>query len=102
MDIKAIIAIVYITTMITIGIINSNKIKTYSDFAISSRNIPFWRNIHSISANMIGAGATMGIAGFCYSYGISGNWVGIASGLGLLQLVCFLRKNFGNLKRSLL
>jgi len=75
MDIKVIIAIVYIAIMITVGIINSKKIKTYSDFTIASRNIPFWRNIHSISASMI--------AGLCYSFGVSGNWIGIGSGMGL-------------------
>lgn len=90
--IKLFIAIVYMIVMIAIGIYCSKKIKNYEDFAVAGRNIPFWRNVHSISASAIGAGATMGVAGMVFADGISGLWLGIGAALGLLFCGLFLAK----------
>lgn len=90
--IKLIIAIVYMIVMIFVGIICSKKIKNYDDFTVAGRNIPFWRNVHSISASAIGAGATMGVAGMVFADGISGLWLGIGAAVGLLFCGLFLAK----------
>lgn len=90
--IKLVIAVVYMVVMIIVGIICSKKIKNYEDFTIAGRNIPFWRNVHSISASAIGAGATMGVAGMVFADGISGLWLGIGAALGLLFCGIFLAK----------
>lgn len=90
--IKLFIAIVYMIVMIAIGIYCSKKIKNYEDFTVAGRNIPFWRNVHSISASAIGAGATMGVAGMVFADGISGLWLGIGAALGLLFCGLFLAK----------
>ncbi len=90
--VKLIIAVVYMIVMIAVGIICSKKIKNYEDFTVAGRNIPFWRNVHSISASAIGAGATMGVAGMVFADGISGLWLGIGAALGLLFCGLFLAK----------
>ncbi len=90
--VKLVIAVVYMAVMIMVGIICSKKIKNYEDFTIAGRNIPFWRNVHSISASAIGAGATMGVAGMVFADGISGLWLGIGAALGLLFCGLFLAK----------
>ena len=97
--VKLVIAVVYMAVMIMVGIICSKKIKNYEDFTIAGRNIPFWRNVHSISASAIGAGATMGVAGMVFADGISGLWLGIGAALGLLFCGLFLAKNFVNQER---
>lgn len=88
--IKLIIAVVYMIVMLFVGFHCSKKIKNYDDFTVAGRNIPFWRNVHSISASAIGAGATMGVAGMVYADGISGLWLGIGAALGLLFCGIFL------------
>lgn len=90
--VKLIIAVVYMIVMIAVGIVCSKKIKNYEDFTVAGRNIPFWRNVHSISASAIGAGATMGVAGMVFADGISGLWLGIGAALGLLFCGLFLAK----------
>lgn len=90
--VKLVIAVVYMIVMIVIGIVCSKKIKNYDDFTVAGRNIPFWRNVHSISASAIGAGATMGVAGMVFADGISGLWLGIGAAAGLLFCGMFLAK----------
>ena len=95
--VKLVIAVIYMIVMLFVGIICSKKIKNYEDFTVAGRTIPFWRNVHSISASAIGAGATMGVAGMVFADGISGLWLGIGAAIGLLLCGLFLA---GKLRES--
>lgn len=98
--IKLVIAVIYMIVMIGIGVICSKRIKSYDDFTVAGRSIPFWRNVHSISASAIGAGATMGVAGMVFSSGISGLWLGIGAAAGLLLCGLFLAKKLRESERT--
>lgn len=87
---KVIIAVIYMVGMLFIGYLAYKKVKNFEDYTVAGRGIPFWRNVHSISASAIGAGATMGTASLVYVHGVSGLWLGIGAVLGLLFCGIFL------------
>lgn len=91
--VKIVIAILYIATILVIGIFAGRKVKTSDEFAVAGRNIPYWTNVFSMSSAWIGAGSTMGCASMCYAYGISGFYLAIGAGTGaILASVVFAKK----------
>jgi len=90
---SVVIIVIYLAVMICIGLYNSRKVKSLGDYVIAGKKIPFWTNVHSISATLMGAGATMGSAGLIYAVGISGVWLPFMSYIaGALSGVFFARK----------
>ena len=89
---KLIIAFLYMLLMLVFGFLGYKKVNSFADYSVAGRAIPFWRNVHSISASAIGAGATMGTASIVYTHGISGLWLGIGASSGLFLCGLFLAK----------
>ena len=88
------IIIVYFLGMLAIGIYAYRKKKssTRNGFFVAGRSAPTLFIIGSLCATIIGASATLGMAGLGYVRGLSGAWWLLAGSLGLLILGFFFAR----------
>ncbi len=63
--------IAFLILMLTIGIVTSQKIKTFDDFALSRNKFPSFSLIATITASLVGGGTIIGNAEQSFSFGIA-------------------------------
>ena len=86
---ELIIIIVYFLIIIAIGIISRKKARQADDFFVAGRKSSAWFVTGSLLATIIGGSATMAMAGFGYTRGLTGAWWILVGSIGLIVLGLF-------------
>lgn len=83
----------YIVGMMAIGLIGMRLARTKSDYLVAGRRLGWFMYSGTMSAVVLGGASTIGGVGLGYTHGISGAWLVLTIGLGILLLhVLFARK----------
>lgn len=77
---------VYIVSMIAFGFWGKRKATTQSDFLVAGRRLGPFLYSGTMAAIVLGGASTIGGVGLGYQYGISGMWLVVAIGVGILLL----------------
>ena len=85
--IKYIIIIVYIVSMIVVGIISSRKIKSEGDFFVAGKKGSVWQITGSLLATILGSSAILGTADLALTQGWAASWLLLCASFGLFMLV---------------
>ena len=79
---KWIILIIYIITMIGIGVNCRRKTSNVSDFVLGGRNLGAWFTAFAYGTSYFSAVVFIGYSGqFGWKYGISATWIGVANAI---------------------
>ena len=98
MNIDAVIIVVYFCGMLGCGILGMRLAKSREHFAVAGRTLNFWLYFPCLSTVLIGGGATFGAARLSYEHGISGGWIAIMYGLGLMTMGALLSSRLASLR----
>ncbi len=88
MDVVAIVVIVYLLGMLAIGAWGL-RMRGLEDFHLAGRGIKLVLLTGSFCATIVGASATLGMAGLGFSKGLPGAWWMLSGTMGLLLLAAF-------------
>ncbi len=91
MDPAAVIIVVYLLAMLVIGAWG-HRLKGMEDFHLAGRSIKLVLLTGTFCATIIGASATLGMAGLGFSKGLPGAWWMLSGTFGLLVLATFFAK----------
>jgi SSS family solute:Na+ symporter len=80
------IVIIYLAAMIAFGFWGRRKAQTQSDFLVAGRRLGPLLYAGTMAAVVLGGASTIGGIGLGYEYGISGMWLVVAIGAGILAL----------------
>lgn len=80
------IVMIYLVGMIAFGFWGKKKATTESDFLVAGRRLGPWLYSGTMAAIVLGGASTIGGVGLGYTYGISGMWLVVAIGTGILLL----------------
>jgi SSS family solute:Na+ symporter len=93
----AIVAI-YLAAMLGVGVwCSRTRITGMTDFLLAGRRLGVVMGAGALAATHFGGGMVLGGAEYGYTYGISGVWYGVSSGIGLLALAFFTARRFREL-----
>jgi sodium/proline symporter len=81
---------VYITLVISWGIIQGRKVKTGSDYAIAGRKLPGWAAALSERATGESSWALLGLPGAAYATGLTEIWTALGCVAGIVTAWLFL------------
>jgi len=82
--------ILYLASLLVLGLIASRQVKHASDFFVASRKLGTGLLFSTLLAANIGAGSTIGAAGLGYQHGLSAAWWVGSAGVGSLLLALTL------------
>ena len=92
------IVAVYLAMMLGVGVwCSRTKITGMTDFLLAGRRLGVVMGAGALAATHFGGGMVLGGAEYGYTYGISGVWYGVSSGIGLLALGFFTAHRFREL-----
>ncbi len=80
------VILLYLFTLIGIGVYKARKIKTQSDFAVAGRSLTPWVLVGTMLATWMGTGSILGNAGKTYDTGMAALILPIGSVLGIILL----------------
>ncbi len=86
------ILLIYLGTLITIGLIASRKVKTTNSFFLADRKLGLLPITTTITATAVGGSATIATAKLIYLYGLPSLWLDIGAATGLIILGLTLAK----------
>ena len=84
--IHLVVILLYIFTLIGIGMYKAGKIKTQSDFAVAGRSLTPWVLVGTMLATWMGTGSILGNAGKTYETGMAALILPLGSILGIVLL----------------
>ena len=84
--IHLVVILLYLLTLIGIGMYKAGKIKTQSDFAVAGRSLTPWVLVGTMLATWMGTGSILGNAGKTYDTGMAALILPIGSVLGIVLL----------------
>jgi len=84
--IHLVVILLYLFTLIGIGMYKAGKIKTQSDFAVAGRSLPPWVLVGTMLATWMGTGSILGNAGKTYETGMAALILPLGSILGIVLL----------------
>jgi SSS family solute:Na+ symporter len=90
--IAAVLLAAYAALMVAIGILGLARARTAEDYLVAGRR---GRGLHvggSLAATILGASATLGLAGLAYRRGLTGSWWLLVGALGLTALLFLVRR----------
>jgi SSS family solute:Na+ symporter len=82
--IDLVVVVLYFVFILIVGIITYRRVKNEADYSLAGRSLGYPTLIGAITATAIGAGATLGVGGLSYNFGVAVIWSIIAYALGLL------------------
>lgn len=97
MTIDVVIVIAYFAMMILCGIVAMRRLKSTADYLVADRNLPLWVFFPCLSAVILGGGSTFGSASQSYQFGISGAWITLMFGLGVVVVGLLLASRIAKL-----
>lgn len=80
------IVVVYLLAMLAFGWWGKSRTKNNSDFLVAGRRLGPFLYTGTMAAVVLGGASTVGGVGLGYKYGISGMWLVVAIGCGVLLL----------------
>ena len=98
MNIDIIIVICYFILVIGCGFVGMLFTKNHEDFLVAGRTLPLWMYFPCLSTVLIGGGATFGSVTLSYQSGISGAWITIMYGLGIMTMGFLLSSSMAKLR----
>ncbi len=84
------ILIIYLLFLLTIGIMDFKKVKSFNDYVLAGRKQSLIIVTISLMASMIGSGSTMGLADKTFAKGFPAIWFLAVGGIGLILQAIFL------------
>lgn len=84
--IHLVVILLYLFTLIGIGLYKAKKIKTQSDFAVAGRSLTPWVLVGTMLATWMGTGSILGNAGKTYETGMAALILPLGSVLGIIIL----------------
>jgi SSS family solute:Na+ symporter len=82
----------YAALMLAIGILGLARVRTAEDYLVAGRRSADWHVGGSLAATILGASATLGLAGLAYRRGLTGSWWLLVGALGLAALWFLARR----------
>ena len=80
------IIIIYLFTLVGLGLYKARKIKTQSDFAVAGRTLTPWILVGTMLATWMGTGSILGNAGKTYETGLAALMLPLGGVLGVIIL----------------
>ena len=80
------VILLYLFTLIGMGVYKANNIKTQSDFAVAGRSLTPWVLVGTMLATWMGTGSILGNAGKTYETGMAALILPLGSVLGIIIL----------------
>lgn len=80
------IVFIYFAVLIGIGVVSTRKITTESDYLVAGRRLGYGLYVPAMAAVVLGGASTFGSAALGYQYGISGMWLVVMIGLGIVGM----------------
>ncbi|NHI09510.1 sodium:solute symporter [Streptomyces sp. KO7888] len=98
MAVDYIVIVVYLAGMLAMGWWGMRRAKSKSDFLVAGRRLGPGMYSGTMAAIVLGGASTIGGVGLGYQYGLSGAWMVVTIGLGLLALSVFFSARIARLK----
>ncbi|WGD37666.1 sodium:solute symporter [Lysinibacter sp. HNR] len=89
---------VYIIGILGVGYWGMRRSASKSDYLVAGRRLGTFMYSGALSAIVLGGASTVGGIGLGYTHGLSGAWLVVAIGLGILVLSAFFAKRIVKLK----
>ncbi|MBR0565521.1 hypothetical protein J5J83_05235 [Azoarcus sp. L1K30] len=86
MNIDVIIVIGYFVLMLVCGFVAMRKLTSTADYLVADRNLPYWVFFPCLSTVILGGGSTFGSASQSFQHGLSGAWITLMFGLGVVTV----------------
>ncbi len=93
-----IIIILYFTLIAGVGIYGARRATNSEEYMVAGRNLNFFMYLGCLAAVILGGASTMGTAKLGYEFGLSGIWMVVAIGMGVVCLGIFLSKKISRFK----
>lgn len=98
MNADILIVLTYFALVLGCGFIGMLFTKNNDDFLVAGRTLPLWVYFPCISTVLIGGGATFGAVTLSYKEGVSGAWITIMFGLGIMTMGFMLSSSMAKLR----
>lgn len=98
MDLNVAIVVFYLVAMLAFGWWGKSRTKNNSDFLVAGRRLGPFLYTGTMAAVVLGGASTVGGVGLGYKFGISGMWLVIAIGVGVLLLSVLFAPTLQKLK----
>ncbi|WP_406148926.1 sodium:solute symporter [Streptomyces sp. NBC_01012] len=92
------VIVVYLAGMLAMGWWGMRRARSKSEFLVAGRRLGPWMYSGTMAAIVLGGASTIGGVGLGYQYGLSGAWMVLTIGLGLLALSVFFSARIARLK----
>ncbi|MEV8566830.1 sodium:solute symporter [Streptomyces sp. NPDC051322] len=92
------VIVVYLAGMLAMGWWGMRRAKSKADFLVAGRRLGPAMYSGTMAAIVLGGASTIGGVGLGYQYGLSGAWMVLTIGLGLLALSVFFSARIARLK----
>lgn len=92
------VIVVYLAGMLAMGWWGMRRAKSKAEFLVAGRRLGPWMYSGTMAAIVLGGASTIGGVGLGYQYGLSGAWMVLTIGLGLLALSVFFSARIARLK----
>ena len=92
------IVVVYLVAMLAFGWWGKSRTKNNSDFLVAGRRLGPFLYTGTMAAVVLGGASTVGGVGLGYKFGISGMWLVVAIGAGVLLLSLLFASTIQKLK----
>ena len=80
------VVLLYLTGMVVIGYLGKRRVVDQTDYLVAGRRLGPFMYMGTLSALVLGGASTIGGVGLGYEHGISGMWLVVAIGCGILLL----------------
>lgn len=87
--------IVYLLVITLIGFLTISKVKNNKDFLVAGKRLGYGLYVPAMAAVVLGGASTLGGSGLGYKYGISGMWLVVMIGLGIVGMGLLFSKKLG-------
>ncbi|MBQ0829145.1 sodium:solute symporter [Streptomyces tagetis] len=98
MAVDYLVIVVYLAGMLAMGWWGMRRARSKSDFLVAGRRLGPAMYSGTMAAIVLGGASTIGGVGLGYKHGISGAWMVLTIGLGLLALSVFFSARIARLK----
>lgn len=98
MDLNIAIVVIYLVAMLAFGWWGKSRTKNNSDFLVAGRRLGPFLYTGTMAAVVLGGASTVGGVGLGYKFGISGMWLVVAIGIGVLLLSLLFAPTLQKLK----
>ena len=86
MDLNLAIVVLYLVAMLAFGFWGRSRTKNSSDYLVAGRRLGYFLYTGTMAAVVLGGASTVGGVGLGYKMGLSGMWLVVAIGVGVLLL----------------